>query len=358
MANIVTEQQIRDMLAYLYRPANEEIKDDEVQPVEEAFIDFVLTMVAQAKADMAGTAAGLSLKVADQGVDTVALTNVPRNGVQTIGFVTGAGKNVLLVGQTDPSENGVWVMQDGPWARHPLYDTPAKLSQLVVGVNSGQHAGRVYVQPQTVAALPAQNWDLMVNLEQAIAAMVVAQSEEISIVYLPVTADEQASLPFAKRAGSEIASVTLVADFDHELDEANWAYDPALSVITILNGANLQLSEGNRLRVKERYFNTGNVSRSIDMQERVDGLYWKYTYEGDWAWRKIAERSGPVDGESSNWMVFKPAATVAAARAAAAGSTPMLFDIANDGRASPGRTFALFNPAYPGQLIELMGTPL
>lgn len=49
---------------------------------------------------------------------TVAAVNVTLSGVQNINGATGAsGDRVLLSAQTDPTENGVWVMLTGTWER-------------------------------------------------------------------------------------------------------------------------------------------------------------------------------------------------------------------------------------------------
>tara|TARA_Y100000593_G_scaffold94907_1_gene197116 strand:+ start:6496 stop:11895 length:5400 start_codon:yes stop_codon:yes gene_type:complete len=57
-------------------------------------------------------------------VDGVALSNQDLSGTETIdGILRTAGKRILCAGQTDASENGVWVVASGAWTRPDDFDT-------------------------------------------------------------------------------------------------------------------------------------------------------------------------------------------------------------------------------------------
>lgn len=74
--------------------------------------------------------------------DTVALTNVTLSGDATINGVTfDWGKTVLVVGQTDPNENGIYAYQGAgtPW----LDVSPG--ASAIIAVEKGDYAGRIYV---------------------------------------------------------------------------------------------------------------------------------------------------------------------------------------------------------------------
>lgn len=70
-------------------------------------------------------------------VAVVATGNVTRSGEQTIDGVTTSASRVLLVGQADAAENGVWVTASGAWARATDMDEGAEVARTYVYVDGG-----------------------------------------------------------------------------------------------------------------------------------------------------------------------------------------------------------------------------
>ncbi len=80
-----------------------------------------------------------------QNVETVATTNVTLSGLQNINGVTGvAGLPILLIGQSNPAENGCYLMDSGAWVRRNDSNSGLELEYAVYTVTRGTLAGRVY----------------------------------------------------------------------------------------------------------------------------------------------------------------------------------------------------------------------
>jgi hypothetical protein len=78
-------------------------------------------------------------------VRTVALVNVTLSGVQNINGATGAdGDRVLLSAQTDPTENGVWLMQTGTWARPGDSEDGDDLAGMLILVVDGTEIDEIW----------------------------------------------------------------------------------------------------------------------------------------------------------------------------------------------------------------------
>lgn len=93
-----------------------------------ATYDFVMTQVQ-------ASSSGIQVK---DPVRVVAQSNVALTGLQTIDGVTLlAGDRVLLVGQTDPIQNGVYSAAAGAWSRHVNEDAPTELKGAFWLVNEG-----------------------------------------------------------------------------------------------------------------------------------------------------------------------------------------------------------------------------
>ena len=68
----------------------------------------------------------------------VSTTNVVLSGLQTIdGVALSVNDRVLLVGQTDPIENGLWLVQAGAWTRPADFATGSIVGQSYVLITSG-----------------------------------------------------------------------------------------------------------------------------------------------------------------------------------------------------------------------------
>lgn len=70
-------------------------------------------------------------------VAVVATGNVTLSGEQTIDGVTTSASRVLLVGQTDPAENGIYITASGAWARAADMDEGAEVQGTYVYVAGG-----------------------------------------------------------------------------------------------------------------------------------------------------------------------------------------------------------------------------
>lgn len=111
-------------------------------------VDFVTAnhtlypSVLAVKAYVDNLIAGVDYK---QNVDTVATTNVTLSGLQNINGVTGVvGLPILLIGQSNPAENGCYLMDTGAWVRRSDSNSGLELEYAVYTVTMGSLAGRVY----------------------------------------------------------------------------------------------------------------------------------------------------------------------------------------------------------------------
>lgn len=90
-----------------------------------------------------GIASGLSIKAA---VRALAIGNVALTGTQTIdGVALAAGDRVLLVGQTNLKQNGIWVVAAGAWARSSDFAT-------------GSHAAGSFTFVEEGTAYASEGW--------------------------------------------------------------------------------------------------------------------------------------------------------------------------------------------------------
>lgn len=75
-------------------------------------------------------------------VRALAASNITLSGTQTIdGVALSAGDRVLVNGQTNASQNGIYVVSAGSWARAEDANSPAELSGSVVTVTEGSSYG-------------------------------------------------------------------------------------------------------------------------------------------------------------------------------------------------------------------------
>jgi hypothetical protein len=93
---------------------------------------------------------------------TAATSSITLSGEQTIaGVAVTAGQRVLLTGQTDPSQNGIWVAAGGAWSRAADFDATAEVTNnSVVNVTGGSNFGGwilISADPHTVGTTP-QIW--------------------------------------------------------------------------------------------------------------------------------------------------------------------------------------------------------
>lgn len=117
-------------------------------------------------------------------VATVALTNITLSGVQTVSGVASdsaeaLAKGVLLNGQSNPAENGVWVPGAGAWTRRSDLDAAGELDAASVRVDHGTYAGRTYWQTATVTTLGTDPivWAMIADDSDLLAAGEAVQTE-------------------------------------------------------------------------------------------------------------------------------------------------------------------------------------
>lgn len=70
-------------------------------------------------------------------VAAVATTNLALTGEQSIDGVSTSTNRVLLTGQTNPIQNGIWVTASGAWARAANLTTGAHASSVLISVSAG-----------------------------------------------------------------------------------------------------------------------------------------------------------------------------------------------------------------------------
>lgn len=73
---------------------------------------------------------------------TAAASNITLSGEQTVAGVATDESRVLVYGQTDSTENGIYVSGDGDWARAPDFDGASDVAKgTIVRVHSGTNKG-------------------------------------------------------------------------------------------------------------------------------------------------------------------------------------------------------------------------
>ncbi len=105
------------------------------------------------------------LAVTKEAVAVCADTNIDitTGGLLTIdGYTVSAGDRVLVKGQTDATENGIYDAASGAWSRSLDADTQAELKPAsTVRVLNGDHTGRVFQLSNSTNPVPdtdAQTW--------------------------------------------------------------------------------------------------------------------------------------------------------------------------------------------------------
>jgi len=87
-----------------------------------------------------------SIKYLPTPVKTVSLSNITLSGEQTISTYSAvSGDRVLLIGQTDQKQNGIYVVGTGAWNRVTDSDTDIEIRGYIVNVNAGTYAGYKYI---------------------------------------------------------------------------------------------------------------------------------------------------------------------------------------------------------------------
>jgi len=120
-------------------------------------------------ADIAAVANNADMK---DGVRTTATSNITLSGNQTInGYLTIDGDRVGVVGQTDPTENGIYIADSGAWSRSTDMDADSELTngaRWAVGNTSSTKNGFSYIcttpDPITIG-VTATTWTEIKRIE-------------------------------------------------------------------------------------------------------------------------------------------------------------------------------------------------
>lgn len=105
------------------------------------------------------------LQVKDPPADVATIENITLSGLQDVDGVTGeADLNVLVWKQTDPSENGIYLMKAGAWERRSDADTwDEHLRAYILVVGGVSYAGYGFycmVEPGGTLETDAINWTI------------------------------------------------------------------------------------------------------------------------------------------------------------------------------------------------------
>lgn len=118
---------------------------------------------------------------------TVATTNITLSGPQTIaGILVGTGDRVLVAGQTDPIENGIYLVTSSAWNRAPDFDgrRDATTHSLVTVARSGVQSAVIY---QVDTAVPfiigegAVNFSIFLDPDAGFGAHVLNSHTDVVI---------------------------------------------------------------------------------------------------------------------------------------------------------------------------------
>jgi len=110
----------------------------ELAPTNQQCSEFAVTIVQSLPQDLDHPAITAT---------TSASTNITLSGGQTIDGATvvpGAGHRVLCLGQTDPKQNGLWLVNSGAWTRPTDFAVGALANVNVVFVDYGSVRGNTY----------------------------------------------------------------------------------------------------------------------------------------------------------------------------------------------------------------------
>lgn len=184
--------------------------------------------------------------------------NVTLSGLQTIdGVSLVAGDRVLVRAQTTDTENGIYVVASGAWARSADADTNSDLEGAVVYVDMGTvNVGKRFAQstaPVDVGTTPI----VWVDIGSGTPAAFPVSSNKVM----------QAS---ATTADSQIACATPIAD-----TPSGDGY-----VQVFVNGLRVEVGDGTKTR--DCYFSAdaGATARTIALIQSGDELYWMQSVAG------------------------------------------------------------------------------
>lgn len=265
--------------------SNERIDPPELKGLVDTIPDLVNTAIDNAKTAIEGAASGATWRTADGGVDTVSLTDIPLNGLQNInGVPNGVDIKVLVAGQSNKAQNGLYLMKSGFWLRIPGYDTGPSLSSLFVGVMSGTYAGSIFMQPSLLAtAEQAKDFTLALDLKSSLVALASMTREESRDFWIPVTTESQSTfyLTGIVPTGTMIRRVLFSQpDIDKLLKpNTDWVYNKTTHAITLSGAASARVHVGNELILDVRSNGTQGLFEGLYLEAVDSQLYYRFGFE-------------------------------------------------------------------------------
>lgn len=278
----VSEEQIRSLLEYLYRPENVEIDDTETEPYDIALIDFIVSESKRQAELVAARATGFSLKTFPGGVDAATTDNQVLSGIRDLGTdrkVTGIdGLKVLVVGQTNAADNGLYLMKSGNWQRITGYTSGASLSGLMVGVNGGDNAGKFFLQADTLPNMQADKYfQPAIDLYESLSSLVSTSREETFYAFTPIITAEpedddsegitQYSYPVGDIVGSSKIKRLIIQQSDYgdkTVKPTAWTYDASTGLLSV-DASQVSLPEGGELMFELVSYGTMGLAGGLEI---------------------------------------------------------------------------------------------
>lgn len=340
--------------------SNERIDPPELKGLVDTIPDLVNTAIDNAKTEMQGAASGVTWRIVDGGVDTVSLSNITLSGLQDInGVPKSVDLKVLVAGQTNKAQNGLYLMKSTSWVRIPGYDTASSLSSVFVSVNSGDYAASVYFQPATLANVnDVKDFKELVNFNFSLQALAASLREDFKdfTVTVATTGQVAYSIPETLPANAIVKKVIYQQpDFDRTLTrDQDWTFDKTNNRIVLTTTAASRVYNGHRLRIETSSYGSLGAFSGIVFKSSGSNLYYRLGYETD-ADLKLTGEVPSGGGGTLPKIEMRYAATGQAARDMATGTTPFLVLIADDGsRPTPRSTVGLFDPSQQGKISLMM----
>lgn len=120
-----------------------------------------------------------------------------------------AGDRLLLMGQSDPAENGIYIFDSfgNPLLRASDADSAAELNNAVVTVDEGTHAGAMWVQTETVATIDTDD----VAWAQAVAGLAIVERPDLQVPVVSLKferVDQQDDISWTQTAEDKYPAVS------------------------------------------------------------------------------------------------------------------------------------------------------
>ena len=91
------------------------------------------------------------------GADTDSTSNITLSGEQTINGVTTSNSRVFVHGQTNQTQNGIYISSSGAWSRSSDASTSAQIIKLAVLIEGGTNKGQQWINTNSTITLGTTN---------------------------------------------------------------------------------------------------------------------------------------------------------------------------------------------------------